>query len=222
MRTNIIPLLENYHVDLVLCGHSHINERSYLIKGHYGSSSTFNASMMMSTGTNSFSKTPPYDGTIYATCGTSGQNPGPTQSGYPMACMFFNNNTNNCSLVMDVNGDNLTCRYLASTGSILDQFSITKSGARIMAPSKSEAVKIGFDPDEGAMVLDYHLEQESRVHFSYLNVSGQVVLDPDDQQQTLPAGFHRIYLENPNLASGLYILKMRIDEKYYFGKLIIP
>src|SRR5204863_983437 len=45
MRANALPILENYGVDLVLCGHSHSYERSFLLDGHYGSSSTFNNSM---------------------------------------------------------------------------------------------------------------------------------------------------------------------------------
>ena len=45
-RNHIIPLLESYGVDLVLCGHSHSYERSSLINGHYGVSSTWNATTM--------------------------------------------------------------------------------------------------------------------------------------------------------------------------------
>lgn len=45
-RYHIVPLLENYGVDLVLCGHSHVYERSGLIDGHYGLSSTFNPATM--------------------------------------------------------------------------------------------------------------------------------------------------------------------------------
>ena len=36
LRQNAVPLLERYGVDLVLTGHSHSYERSYLIDGHYG------------------------------------------------------------------------------------------------------------------------------------------------------------------------------------------
>ena len=50
MRTNAVPILESYGVDLVLCGHSHSYERSYLINGHYGISTTFNASMKVDGG----------------------------------------------------------------------------------------------------------------------------------------------------------------------------
>ena len=36
MRTNLLPILEAGGVDLVLSGHSHSYERSYLLDGHYG------------------------------------------------------------------------------------------------------------------------------------------------------------------------------------------
>lgn len=35
MRDKVIPVLERYGVDLILCGHSHVYERSYLINKHY-------------------------------------------------------------------------------------------------------------------------------------------------------------------------------------------
>ncbi|WP_298220760.1 fibronectin type III domain-containing protein [Flavobacterium sp.] len=128
VRQNIAPLLESYKTDLVLAGHSHVNERSYMMKGHYDISTTFAESMKVSPQTNNFVKTAPYDGTVYAVCGTSGQNPEVVnQPGFPMPAMYFNNNTNNCSLVIDVNGDFLSCKYLTSTGVIADEFTITKN-----------------------------------------------------------------------------------------------
>ena len=36
MRENVNPILESYGVDLVLAGHSHSYERSFLLSGHYG------------------------------------------------------------------------------------------------------------------------------------------------------------------------------------------
>ncbi|WP_309640774.1 fibronectin type III domain-containing protein [Flavobacterium sp.] len=128
MRTILVPLLESYHVDVLLAGHSHVNERSYMIKGHYDVANTFTEAMKVSPQNNNFVKTPPYDGTVYAVCGTSGQNPQVVnQPGFPMPAMYFNNNTNNCSLVIDVNGDNFSCKYLTSTGVIADEFTITKN-----------------------------------------------------------------------------------------------
>ncbi len=84
MREEIIPTLENYDVDLIVCGHSHVYERSYLIHGHYGNSSTFNSSTMLMDGSNgNLSQGYPYikdslpstpDGSVYVVCGNSGSN----------------------------------------------------------------------------------------------------------------------------------------------------
>ena len=41
MRQNVLPILEAGGVDLVLTGHSHSYERSFLIDGHYGTSGTW-------------------------------------------------------------------------------------------------------------------------------------------------------------------------------------
>jgi len=40
MRQNALPILDAWGVDLVLTGHSHTYERSYLVDGHYGTSGT--------------------------------------------------------------------------------------------------------------------------------------------------------------------------------------
>jgi hypothetical protein len=50
MRQNVLPILESYDVDLVLSGHSHSYERSFLIDGHYGESWTFTGAMKKNTG----------------------------------------------------------------------------------------------------------------------------------------------------------------------------
>ncbi len=43
MRQNFLPVLEAGGVDLVLTGHSHVYERSFLLDGHYGQNETFDA-----------------------------------------------------------------------------------------------------------------------------------------------------------------------------------
>ncbi len=42
LRENALPMLEEAGLDLLINGHSHNYERSYLVKGHYGKSNTFN------------------------------------------------------------------------------------------------------------------------------------------------------------------------------------
>jgi hypothetical protein len=82
MRQNVLPILEDYGVDLVLCGHSHVYERSYLIDGHYGSSSTFSAANVIAGGDGRGNGTGAYvkpagglgehRGTVYVVDGSSG------------------------------------------------------------------------------------------------------------------------------------------------------
>lgn len=43
MRAIFLPVLEQGGVDLILTGHSHVYERSWLMDGHYGKSPTFDA-----------------------------------------------------------------------------------------------------------------------------------------------------------------------------------
>ncbi|MDP3070054.1 MAG: metallophosphoesterase family protein [Opitutaceae bacterium] len=45
MRQVFLPVLEAGGVDLVLTGHSHVYERSWLLDGHYGKSPTFDAAL---------------------------------------------------------------------------------------------------------------------------------------------------------------------------------
>lgn len=79
MRENANPLLEKYGVDLVLNGHSHSYERSYLLDAHYGKSETFDAAIHLPQPGDG--NTEPYEktitkvghkGTVYALVGSSG------------------------------------------------------------------------------------------------------------------------------------------------------
>ncbi|MBN4051309.1 metallophosphoesterase family protein, partial [bacterium AH-315-M05] len=79
MRDYLVPILENYGVDLILCGHSHNYERSYLIHGYYGTDSPYTADSTLVDGTSGsispyikYSTGPnPNLGTVYAVVGSS-------------------------------------------------------------------------------------------------------------------------------------------------------
>lgn len=135
MRTNFLPLLEGRGVDLVLCGHSHSYERSALLRGHYGSSSTLVPSMVVNGGDGQINGDGAYikpgtgpvadSGTVYMVIGCSGK-VGTTPTGHPamiaQAATFG-------SLVIDVQGFQLDARFLDLNGAILDSCTIVKGGA---------------------------------------------------------------------------------------------
>lgn len=137
LRQNVVPILERYKVDLVLAGHSHIYERSFLINGHYGVESTFNpASHSLSTSSgkyNSSTNSCPYikkstdtrNGIVYAVVGSAGQLGG-TSTGYPHNAMYYSNNTNGGTLFFEVENNRLDAKWISADGVVRDNFTIMK------------------------------------------------------------------------------------------------
>ena len=128
MRQNFNPIMEAGGVDLVLCGHSHSYERSYLLDGHYGPTNTFNAATHVvqpgsgreTNGTNAYLK--PVNasgapigrrGAVYAVPGSSGQISGGTLN-HP--AMFISLNVLG-SVVLDITTNRLDAVFLRETGS---------------------------------------------------------------------------------------------------------
>ncbi|HYF45077.1 MAG TPA: metallophosphoesterase, partial [Acidimicrobiales bacterium] len=138
MRKNFLPMLEDAGVDLVLCGHSHSYERSYLIDGHYGTSSTFTSAMKKNGGSgrdpNPYTKPAglqPHEGTVYVVAGSSGKTSGGTLN-HPVMFVSLNNLG---SLVLDIDGSRLDAKFLRENGTIADSFTIVKSTGTTPPPS---------------------------------------------------------------------------------------
>ena len=127
MRTNFVSLLEAYGVDLVLCGHSHIYERSYLLHGHYGLSSSLQPTMIKDHGSGRPGDTGPYiksedSGAVYIVAGSSGWATFRTGH-HPI--MFYDELVLG-SVVIDVNTNRMDVKFLRETGAIDDHFTILK------------------------------------------------------------------------------------------------
>ncbi|MBL0340369.1 MAG: metallophosphoesterase [Bacteroidetes bacterium] len=223
MRTHLVPLLETFKVDLVLNGHSHVNERSYLLKGHYGLSTTFDSSMRIQPATNDFIKKSPYAGTIYAICGTSGQNAGPPMSDAPMPCMYFNDFTSNCSLILDVHGDRLTGKYLSTNGEIKDEFSITKTGLFSAANQTNHSCEISYHPGTSTIYFTMFLTESANLKVSLYNLLGEKIQDFEQIPVTLSSGYHVQSVE-PNKfvnSNGVYLIKVMIGNEMFSKKIFI-
>jgi hypothetical protein len=140
MRQNALPILESAGVDLVLSGHSHSYERSFLIDGHYGSSNTFAASMKKNSGSGRTDGTGAYrkptygmaahEGAVYAVAGSSGQTSGGLLN-HP--AMFVSLNSLG-SLVLDVNGNRLDATFIDQAGVRRDYFTIVKGSTISSTP----------------------------------------------------------------------------------------
>ncbi len=130
MRERFLPILEAGGVDVVLSGHSHSYERSYLIDGHYGASDTLEDRMILDHGSgnpqidHAYAKAPgPHKGTVYVVAGSSSKlASGPF--GHPVMYTDF---LKHGSVVIDIEGNELKLTFIDFYGTVYDQFTLRKS-----------------------------------------------------------------------------------------------
>jgi hypothetical protein len=118
MRENIVPLLDQGGVDLVLSGHSHSYERSCLMAGHYGASTTLSNAHTLNPGDGrehsggAYHKPrggpAPHYGAVYAVVGSSGWTGGGTLN-HPAMHVSLNRLG---SLVLDFTSNRLDATFL--------------------------------------------------------------------------------------------------------------
>lgn len=127
VRERVLPILEAHGVDLVLSGHSHGYERSFLLDGHYGPSGTFEPWMRRDGGDGDPDGDGPYrklpgahGGTVYVVAGSSGRVQG-TIEAHPAIAVGLEALG---SLVVDLESNRLDVRFVTVTGEVADHFTI--------------------------------------------------------------------------------------------------
>jgi len=136
MRENAVEVLEKHGVDLVLSGHSHSYERSFLIDNHLGSSGTLRSSMILDGGNGKLSgdgayQKPsaglaPHEGAVYVVAGSSGKAT-VLQPDAPHPVMIATL-LQLGSVVLEIDGNSLNAQFLRSDGNVADNFTILKGG----------------------------------------------------------------------------------------------
>ena len=192
MRQNSLPILEQHGVDLVLTGHSHSYERSYLIDGHYGVSGTFTEAMKKDPGdgnelgdgayTKTFLADIPHEGAVYAVAGASGK-----ISGGPLnhPAMVLSINALG-SVVLDFDGSRLDVKYLDNNANLLDDFTILKgpdTTAPVISSVESEGpateVVVNFservEQASAEMAPNYSIDNGVTVTAASLDASARAV-----------------------------------------------
>ncbi len=155
VREEFIRILERNGVDLVICGHSHGYERSYLLKNYYKANAAapslleadFAAANHTATGN---LQNGVYDGSgdnacayaykdgkfnhgsVYIVSGSAGQLGG-TQAAYPHNAMHYSNATEGGSFYFEVDSNRLDAKFISYSGTglsvapvVRDQFTIFK------------------------------------------------------------------------------------------------
>lgn len=156
MRANVVPILESYGVDLVLCGHSHNYERSFLMEGHYGFSDSLTPAMIVDSGSGRVDETGAYvkpasgaganRGTVYIVAGSSGWATFVTGRHPIMHTALLEMG----SLVLDIDGGRLDAKFLRETGTIDDYFTILKT------PGAEPLRVFRFTASSGNVEIEWH------------------------------------------------------------------
>jgi acid phosphatase type 7 len=140
IRTNFIRYLEVRGVDMIICGHSHGYERSYLLRNYSDSWLAFNPlthAVNTSSATYTSNTTCPYSynttpldhGTVYVVAGSAGASGGTVPGEFATGPMPFALNDAGMFFI-EVEENRLTARMLRSNGNIFDQFTMVKDANR--------------------------------------------------------------------------------------------
>ncbi|MCB9048936.1 MAG: metallophosphoesterase [Lewinellaceae bacterium] len=135
VRQNFLPVLEAHGVDLVLVGHVHNYQRSFLINGHYGLSSTWDPATMglnlgdgRLNGNGAYTKTagtgPSSKGTVYIVTGSAGKK-GNIDVTHPV---MFSSIPELGSMLIEVTGNQMDLKFIRENGNVQDYFTIIKQG----------------------------------------------------------------------------------------------
>jgi hypothetical protein len=127
LRRNLLPILERYGTDIVLSGHSHVYERSYLVQGHYGKEKSFNPNkhVLSKSVTELDKRATGNKGTVYIVSGSSGAFGG-QQKSYPHEVMFYSNNRIGGAGMIEIENNTLRWNWIGADGMVHDSFVITK------------------------------------------------------------------------------------------------
>jgi 3',5'-cyclic AMP phosphodiesterase CpdA len=132
IRETLVPLFDKYKVDLVLSGHSHVYERSYLMKGHTGLSPTFSKSQHVVQDTKaSYTKdSKPIinkeEGTVYMVIGSAGRLDSQNYTDGHPSSVYANYDMGGSSL-FTVDENRLDSRWICADGEVRDSFTMFKN-----------------------------------------------------------------------------------------------
>jgi acid phosphatase type 7 len=247
MREQILPILDKYGVDLVLNGHSHNYERSYMIHGHYGNSSTFmNEPHIINSQTSGnralgeeYYKNPthatlPDKGVVYGVMGCSGLKSGSvkwtSQASNLITNALMDKSMNQYlgSMVIEVNKDTLTAKFVDNSKNVQDEFTMIKDNTKditlITATSifnraeEKNMLSVYPNPTSGEVMIKYTLEKSAKVELELFDEKGKrtdlISLGKKSK------GEYEYMLNIQSKEAGLYTLYLKADKNTQYKKIL--
>lgn len=144
LRDYLTRVFDEYGVDLVMSGHSHVYERSRPLKGQYGLSSEFSPeknwpfnSSGRYDGTDKScayvinNSDPSKKGTTYVVNGCGGQTAA-HRFNWPHPVMEFSLDKRGGSMAVDIENNRLDAKFIDEDGAVIDQFTIFKEVNKVI------------------------------------------------------------------------------------------
>lgn len=222
MRENFAPIWEQYGVDVVLCGHTHVYERSYLVHGAYGDVDDITLFNIISdkSGNDSIGEAyvkytqgfNPNRGTVYVNNGNSGSSEGDANFTHPYMYSEYGCDTCCGSFILDVNGMRLDGRHLDMHGNVRDHFTIHKidgpSGVETVEKEKGiGGVMVIPNPFSKLARVRFMLSKAEQVQIKLTDVGGKVI---EVFKGSLNAGLNNVEIntERNDMPAGTYMLQI--------------
>ncbi|GAB2568876.1 metallophosphoesterase [Spirosoma areae] len=223
IRNNFLPILEQYKVDLVMTGHSHVYERSRLMKGNYGPSveaptdtfkinvhNPFLAGNAQSSGkydesANSCfyyksSASTKNEGIIYVVNGAGGR-AGAQAFGAGFHKAMQHSVNEGGSMYVEITGKRLDAKFIAGTGTVKDKFTIIKDSDGFAVPPTDGASRLAVcECTDTAKGFTHYADKSGNLLLSIKKQGyniGTVGVAPFDLQLKGNAGVTRIDAYSP-------------------------
>ena len=228
---------EKYGVDLVLCGHSHVYERSYLINKHYGYSNTFDRNTMLidSTSGNPDSNRTYIKytygankdkGTVYAVVGNSGKSEAENGKMHPVMCKKYAADGGVGSMILEVNGSQLTASYYKANGELFDKFRILKEDTTsvISGVKNNESIvnnlKVYPNPFSNTITIEFNAKESNTTSITIQNLIGQLLVETIWSGKSM-VGNNKIELHHlQDLPKGEYVISIKQNQEIISSKLV--
>jgi hypothetical protein len=247
MKANWLPLLEAAGVDLILSGHNHVYERTYLLDNLTGNSASITAANKIDTALgrigvdHAYQKEPgrPHQGEIFIECQGGGTANDPKYLPVPFSFtpVVFKQSNDEGSLVIDVTGSNrMDVKFLCDQPDLFtlshtwDSLTIFKAPKATSVNSERSALPDDFsisnypNPFNPSTKISYTLPQRDLVRVSIYDMLGRTVVTLVDGEKD--KGIHTVDWSakdergNP-LVSGMYIARLCAGQYVKNTKMIL-